>query len=81
MAPDVATRKGLLKDVVYFDSSSALEDRHRKILDAGGAVEYVPEGSDIDWASITHVFTRDVDFPGRHEALKQPGLTIMTVSC
>jgi hypothetical protein len=79
MAPDAAARKGLFKDVVYFDSSYALEDKHRDILEAGGAVEYTPDGSEIDWAKITHVFTPDVDFPGRQEALKHPGLAIMTV--
>lgn len=80
MAPDNTGRKGLFKDVVFYDSSSRLEDRHHNLLEAGGAVEYIPEGSEIDWSSITHVFTRDVDFPGRQEALKQSGLAITTVS-
>jgi hypothetical protein len=79
MAPDNTGRKGLFNDVVFYDSSSALEDRHRNLLEAGGAVEYIPEGSEIDWSGITHVFTRDIDFPGRQEAVKQPGLAIMTV--
>src|SRR2546423_4032051 len=79
MAPDNIGRKGLFKDVVFYDSSSALENRLHHLLEAGGAVEYVPEGAEIDWSGIPHVFTRDIDFPGRQEALKQPGLSIMTV--
>jgi hypothetical protein len=79
MAPDTAARKGLFKDVVYFDSCYTLKDKHRNVLAAGGAVEYVPAEGDIDWTGITHVFTSDVDFPGRQEALKQPALAIMTV--
>lgn len=79
MARDNTGRKGLFKDVVFYDSSSALENRHHDLLKAGGAVEYIPEGAEIDWSSITHVFTRDIDFPGRQEALKQSGLSTMTV--
>jgi hypothetical protein len=80
MAPDRDTsRREIFKDVVYYDSSSVLDELHRKMLESGGATEYVCEGDIVDWSAITHVFTRAVDFPGQQLAAKQPGLVVITV--
>jgi hypothetical protein len=79
MAPDVSSRRDLFGGVMYYDSSCVLEERHRKILEVGGAVEYVCDGDVIDWQKVTHVFTLATDFPGRQFALKQPTLAIVTV--
>jgi hypothetical protein len=78
MAPDSTGRKQIFKDVVYYDASSSLDEEHRLALQNGGAVEYCGNGN-VEWAKITHVFTRDVDFPGIQEAVKQQRLAIMTV--
>ena len=79
MAPNSTERKQIFKDVVYYDASSCLDQTHRTALQGGGAVEYVPDGDEIEWEIITHVFTNSVDFPGRNQASEQQGLAIMTV--
>ena len=79
MAPDSAARKQIFKDVVYYDASSCLDDTHRTALQSGGAIEYVPDGDEIEWENITHVFTNNMDFPGKKEAANQDRLAIMTV--
>jgi hypothetical protein len=79
MAPEHTGRKELFSDVVFYDSSSALDDKHRRILETGGAVEYMAKNDLIEWEKITHVFTLDVDFPGQQEAAKQSRLAIVTV--
>jgi hypothetical protein len=79
MAP-ASIRRELFKDVVYYDTASVLEERHRKALKSGDATEYKDEGDAVDWGKITHVFTLDMDFPGEKLAAKQPGLVIVTVS-
>jgi len=79
MAPDTAARKQIFKDVVYYDASSCLDDTHRTALQGGGAIEYVPDGDEIEWENMTHVFTNNMDFPGKQEAAKQERLAIMTV--
>ena len=79
MAPDSAARKQIFKDVVYYDASSCLDDTHRSALQSGGAIENVPDGDEIEWENITHVFTNNMDFPGKQEASKQERLSIMTV--
>ena len=78
MAPDSTGRKQIFKDIVYYDASSSLSEEHRQALQSGGAVDYSGDGN-IDWSKITHVFTHDVDFPGKQEAVKQERLAIMTV--
>ena len=65
--------------IVYYDASSCLEEKHRVALKSGEAVEYVPEGDDIEWEKITHVFTNNMDFPGKQDAAKQDKLAIVTV--
>jgi hypothetical protein len=79
MAPANIGEKQIFGDVVYYDASSSLSDEHHKALRSGGALEYFDDGDIIEWDEITHVFTFDLDFPGKHEAVKQKGLTIMTV--
>lgn len=78
MAPDSTARKQIFKDIVYYDASSSLGDEHRRALQSGGAIEYSGDGT-VDWKKITHVFTHDVDFPGKQKAVKQEKLAIMTV--
>jgi hypothetical protein len=80
MAPEHTGRKDLFSDVVFYDSSSVLDDKHRRIFESGGAVEYMAKDEVIEWENITHVFTLDVDFPGQQEAAKQSRLAIVTVS-
>jgi hypothetical protein len=79
MAP-ASIRRELFKDVVYYDTASVLEERHRQALKNGDATEYKDEGDSVNWGTITHVFTLEMDFPGQKLAAKQPGLVIVTVS-
>jgi len=79
MAPDAVPRKQIFQGVVYYDASSCLDDTHRSALQGGGAIEFVPDADEIEWENITHVFTNNMDFPGKQEAAKQDGLDIMTV--
>lgn len=79
MAPATSAEKQIFGDVVYYDASSSLNNEHRKALESGGASEYSGDGDVIEWDKITHVFTVDLDFPGKHEAVKQEGLSIVTV--
>jgi hypothetical protein len=79
MAPEQSSRRELFSGLVYYDSSSVLNDQHRKILANGGAVEYVPDGDVVDWRKITHVFTLALDFPGQQKAATQLGLVVVTV--
>jgi len=76
MAP--TDRKALFKDVVFYDSASALTEKHRRILTSGGAIEETSEG-DIDWSNLTHVFTLDLDFPGKQDATQNTNLAVVTV--
>ena len=78
MAPDSTGRKQNFKDIVYYDPSSSLDEEHRQALQSGGAVEYSGDGY-VEWSKITHVFTNDVDFPGKQKAVKQERLAIVTV--
>lgn len=78
MAPDSTGRKQIFKDIVYYDPSSSLDESHRQALQSGGAVEYSGDGY-VEWSKITHVFTNDVDFPGKQKAVKQERLAIVTV--
>ena len=78
MAPDSTGRKQIFKDIIYYDASSSLDEEHRQALQSGGAVEYSGDGN-VEWNKITHVFTRDVDFAGKQEAVKQERLAIITV--
>ena len=80
MASELTGRKGLFSDVVYYDaSSSVLNEKHRAMLTKGGAVEYIAKDDLIEWDKITHVFTTDMDFPGRKDAMKQPRIAVVTV--
>lgn len=80
MAPDSTGRKEIFKDIVFYDASSALSELHRNALLSGGAVEYSnDDGDGVEWSKITHVFTFDMDFPGKQEAENQERLAIMTV--
>jgi hypothetical protein len=79
MAHDSTGRKEIFKDIVYYDASSALNEQHRKVLQIGGAVEYAGDRDVVDWSKITHVFTNDLDFPGRQEAINHERLVIITV--
>lgn len=78
MAPDITGRKGIFKDVVFYDPSNELDQVHFQSLTAGGAVEYTSDG-DFDWQQITHVLTDDVDFPGKQEAMRNERLVFVTV--
>jgi len=78
MAPDSTGRKQIFKGIIYYDASSSLDEERRQTLHSGGAVEYSGDGN-VEWSKITHVFTQDVDFPGKQEAVKQERLAIMTV--
>ena len=49
------------------------------MLEAGKATEYDPNGGEVEWHTISHVFTDNADFPGRQEASKIRGLVILTV--
>ena len=80
MAPENKSRKDLFKDVIYYDSSSVLAFEPRNVLDSGGAREYLEDGGVVDWDKITHVFTNNLDFPGRQDAIKRENLVIVTVS-
>lgn len=77
MAP--TEKKAIFKDVRYYDSASALAEQHRRILANGGATEETAQDSGIDWSRITHVFTLDLDFPGKQEVMKQTNIAIVTV--
>jgi hypothetical protein len=79
MAPDNTTRKDLFKGIMYYDSSSVLSYEQREALDSSGAREYFEDGPKIEWRTITHVFTNDLDFPGKQEAMKREGLVFITV--
>lgn len=80
MASEQTGRKGLFSDVVYYDaSSSVLDEKHRAMLTKGGALEYIAKDDSIEWDKITHVFTIDMDFPGRQDAMKQPRIAVVTV--
>jgi hypothetical protein len=78
MAPDSTARKQIFKDIVFYDASSSLGEEHRGALQSGGATEYSGDGT-VDWSKITHVFTHDIDFPGKQKAVKQERLAIVTV--
>src|SRR5271156_1773542 len=71
MAPQNVAGKQLFKDVVFYDSSSALDESHRNLLLSGGASELdeIP-GEGVPWDEVTHVFTRDFDFPGKEGAIQ-----------
>ena len=73
------TRLLIYEKIVYYDASSCLEEKHLAALKFGEAVEYVPEGDEIEWEKITHVFTNNMDFPGKQDAAKQDKLAIVTV--
>jgi hypothetical protein len=49
------------------------------MLTKGGAVEYIAKDDLIEWDKITHVFTIDMDFPGKQDAMKQPRIAVVTV--
>lgn len=49
------------------------------MLLAGGAREYEGSGGEVEWEEISHLFTENVDFPGRMEAEKVEGLVSLTV--
>ena len=73
----VEIQKEVFKDIVYYDPSSALDQQHHTLLRSAGAVEHASE--QIDWTKITHVFTHDIDFPGKQDAAKHKHLTVVTV--
>jgi hypothetical protein len=77
MAPDGGKRE-IYRDVVFYDGSSCLTEEHGRMLIAGGAREYEASG-EVEWDGITHLFTENVDFPGRMEAEKNKLLVILTV--
>ena len=79
MAPDNSGRKEIFRDIIFYDSSYALNEQHFKALKNGGAVEYAGDGDFVEWPTITHLFTNDLDFPGRQEAMKHEKLVIVTV--
>jgi hypothetical protein len=86
-APDTPTNMGpaggkreIYRDAVFYDGSSCLTEEHRRMLVAGGAREYEATGGEVEWDGISHLFTENVDFPGRMEAEKVEGLVILTVS-
>lgn len=72
-------KKAIFKDVRYYDSASALTEQHRRILVNGGATEETAQDSGMDWLRVTHVFTLDLDFPGKQEVMKQTNIAIVTV--
>jgi hypothetical protein len=75
MAP--STKRDIFKDVVYVDSI-ALTDKHRELLTAAGGKEYVVGDKVVEWEEVTHVFSLDVDFPGRNDALTYPNIAVVT---
>ena len=64
--------------MVFYDPSNELDQTHLQALKVGGAVEYTTDG-DFDWQQITHIFTDDVDFPGKQEAMTNERLVFVTV--
>jgi hypothetical protein len=78
MAPEGGKRE-IYRDVVFYDGSSCLTEEHRRMLLAGGAREYEGSGGEVEWEEISHLFTENVDFPGRMETEKVEGLVILTV--
>jgi len=83
MAPRSTGSGGsLFSDVVYYDSATTLTEKHRKLLEKGGAVEMTLD-RDVGWENVTHVFTLDLEFPGKQDALngniKNKEIAIVTV--
>jgi len=72
-------KREIYRHVVYYDGSSCLTEEHRRMLEAGGATQYDPAGGDVEWHTVSHVFTDNADFPGRQEAEKIQALIILTV--
>ena len=80
MAPPDVASKQIFKDVAFYDSCCALDESHRKLLQSGGATEVEEvSGQNIDWDEITHVFTRDFDFPEKESVISIPSVAIVTV--